>query len=93
MKSSDIVVSITPAYFMNVMWVNQTSMYSSGPQSDQYLAPPTPCPYSRLATYTSFNATRMFFVYHQLDAEVIAEEEYNWAIGSWQSNNISVQVS
>ena len=93
-KSSDFALFLTPNDLFRGMWVNGTTMNTFGFHPTQVAPPPstTPCPYLRLATFTNLNSS-IVYVYHQLSPTVIAEDTYNWAIGNWLSNNITIEAT
>ena len=72
-------------------WINGTTENRFGdvPSFLVHSPPAGPFPYSRLATYLPSNGTETF-LYHQLNATVIAEDFLNEAIGNWGSNNITI---
>ena len=76
------------------MWVNgaRAQIFSvyDGDDGEPLLGDPaTPFPYSSLAFYKPMNSSTKY-LYHQLNATVIAEEIWEEEIGSWRSNNITI---
>ena len=82
-----------------VAWINGTSMATfRGTKFDQNDSrfPATSFPFSRLAgcyAASSSSSPPIFYIYHQLNATIIAEEVFDPSIGNWASNNITVPNS
>jgi len=86
---SDIAVSYIPAESKRrVVWVNATKLVSEDPL-DLASSPISPFPYARLAVITPSNG-KVFYLYHQINASILAEDIYDPYIRSWTSNNISI---
>ena len=76
------------------LWVNGTTLSSSF-DNDQNLLnnPPTsPFPYARLATTTPDNG-EAFYLYHQINESVFAEDVWDRSLGSWSSSAINIATT
>ena len=55
-------------------------------------SPISPFPFVRLASSTPTNSS-VFFLYHQMNEAVLAEDMYDTSIGHWISTNVTVSIA
>ena len=76
------------------LWVNGTTLSSFyDPDVSMFNNPPTSAfPYTRLAATTTDGSTA-FYLYHQINESIIAEDVWDRALGSWSSSTINIATA